>query len=100
MSCNRFEGLLSFLHVVDRDTEATLKQAGDKLAKFHPLNEHNINTKINVMSSIYQPNMEVSIDERTVRSKAQFHSSNIFVINLQNGVSSSGVFVIHTMLTL
>ena len=69
------KALLSFLHVVDRDTEAALKQAGDKLAKVRPVSEH-INTKC---QEFYQPNMEVSIDERMVCSKARFSFKQIII---------------------
>ena len=68
MSRNRFEGLLSFLHVVDGDTEKRLQEEGDKLAKVRPLNDH-LQSKC---VSLYQPNREISIDERMVRSKARF----------------------------
>ena len=40
MSRNHFKGLVSFLHVVEKDTEATLKEAGGKLAKIRTLNDH------------------------------------------------------------
>ena len=68
MSRNRFEGLMSFLHIVNKDTEKQLKDEGDKLAKVRPLNDH-INLKC---KEFYQPNMEVSVDERMVLSKARF----------------------------
>ena len=65
MSRNLIDGLMSFLHVVERDTEATLKEAGDKLAKIRTLNDH-LNRKCR---EYYQPNREASIDERMVCSK-------------------------------
>ena len=68
MSRNRFEGLMSCLHVVDKETEAALKEAGDKLAKIRPLYDY-LNAKC---KKFYQPNSQVSIDERMVRSKARF----------------------------
>ena len=41
LSRNQFESFLSFLHLVDEDTEKQLKADGDKLCKVHPLNDHN-----------------------------------------------------------
>ena len=65
---NRFESLLSFLHIVNEATEKCLKDEGDKLVKVRPLNDH-LQTKC---KELYQPNREISIDERMVRSKARF----------------------------
>ena len=39
-SRNRFESLLSFLHIVNEATEKCLKDEGDKLVKVRPLNDH------------------------------------------------------------
>ena len=58
-SRNKFESLLSFLHIVDEDTKKKLKEEGDKLCKVHPLNDH-----IQKHSKkLYQPHCEISIDE-------------------------------------
>ena len=67
-SRNQFESFLSFLHIVDEDTEKKLKDEGDKLCKVRPLNDH-IQKRC---KELYQPHREVSIDERMVRSKARF----------------------------
>ena len=42
MTCNQFEGLLTFLHIVDRVTEEKLYEYEDKLAKVRPLIEHSM----------------------------------------------------------
>ena len=55
-----------------------MKDKGGKLAKVHLLH-------FKLIKESYQPNMEVSVDERTVCSK-----SMIFVINPQSGVPSFG----------
>ncbi len=68
MSRNKFESYLSFLHLVDQDTEKQLKDQGDKLCKVRPLNDH----LQKFCMKLYQPNREISIDERMVRSKARF----------------------------
>ncbi len=68
MSRNRFDSLLTFLHLVDQDTEKSLHNNGDKLLKVRPLNDH-IQQKC---MQLYQPSREVSIDERMVRLKARF----------------------------
>ena len=68
MSRNKFESFMAFLHIVDKETEARLKDEKDKLLKVRPLYDH-----INDQCQKYcQPNMEISIDERMVRSKAHF----------------------------
>lgn len=69
MSRNHFEGLLTFLHIVDRFTEEKLREDEDKLAKVRvrPLIEH-----LNEKCEYYQPAAELSIDERMVCSKARF----------------------------
>ena len=68
MSRNRFDSLLTFLHLVDEDTEKSLQKDGDKLLKVRSLNDC-IQQKC---KQLYQPYREVSIDERMVRSKARF----------------------------
>ena len=68
MSRNQFQGLLSFLHLVDAATEEELKKKGDKLAKVRPLNDHLQQRCL----ELYQPHAEISVDERMVRSKARF----------------------------
>lgn len=68
MSRNRFESLMYFLHVVSQEDEEQFKNDKDKLAKVRPLSDH-----INKKSKMYcQPEKEISIDERMVRSKARF----------------------------
>ena len=68
MSRNRFEGLMYFLYVVSQVDEQQFKDDKDKLAKVHPLSDH-----INANCQLYcQPEKELSIDERMVRSKARF----------------------------
>ena len=64
-SRNRFESYLSFLHIVNEDTEKKLKENGDKLCKVRPLNDH-------LQKRCKEPHREISIDERMVRSKARF----------------------------
>ena len=96
MSRNRFEGLMAFLHIVDSSTEQALVQSGDKLAKVHSLNDQ----LVEKCQMYYQPDVELSIDERMIRSKARFSFKQyIYVINLVNGVSNSGVFVTLVMVT-
>lgn len=57
-----------FLHVVTQEDEELFKNDQDKLAKVRPLSDH-----INKKSKIYcQPERQLSIDERMVRSKACF----------------------------
>ena len=68
MSRNKFEGLMAFLHVVDKETETRLKDNKDKLLKVRPLYDH-INDQC---QKFCQPEKEVSIDEKMVRSKARF----------------------------
>ena len=67
-SRNKFDSLLTFLHLVDEDTEKTLRDDGDKLLKVRSLNDH-LQLKC---KQLYQPNREVSINERMVRSEARF----------------------------
>ena len=68
LSRNKFESMMTFLHVVDKQKESQLKDDKDKLLKVRPLYEH-----INSQCQKYcQPNQEVSIDERMVCSKAHF----------------------------
>lgn len=68
LSRNKFEGLMTFLHVVDQQKESELRSNNDKLLKVRPLYEH-----INSSCRKYcQPSREISIDERMVRSKAHF----------------------------
>ena len=65
---NKFEALMTFLHVVDKEKESQLRDDKDKLLKVRPLYDH-IN---NQCQKYYQPSNEISIDERMVRSKAHF----------------------------
>ena len=59
---------MAFLHMVDKETEVQLKDDKDKLLKVRLLYDH-----INICCQKYcQPDMEISIDERMVRSKAHF----------------------------
>lgn len=68
MSRNRFDSLLTFLYLVNEDTAKSLQKDGDKLLKVRSLNDC-LQQKC---KQLYQPNREVSIDERMVRSKARF----------------------------
>jgi len=68
MSRNKFEALMAFLHVVDKEQEDQLRQDKDKLLKVRPLYDY-INTQC---QKFCQPGEELSIDERMVRSKAHF----------------------------
>ena len=68
LSRNKFESLLTFLHLVHEDTEKKLKEEGDKLHKVRPLYDY-LSKRC---EELYQPHREVSIDERMVRSKARF----------------------------
>ena len=92
MARNKFESLLCFLHVVNKDTEEDLKKKKDKLAKvFFVLCVEIVHKKhLNYVvvfyvqvrplvdhfqkqcKSLHQPNAEISIDERMVKSKARF----------------------------
>ena len=65
LSRNRFQSLMSF---VGAAIEKELKEKGDKLAKVHPVYKHLQERCL----SLYQPNAEISIDERMVKSKARF----------------------------
>ena len=67
-SRNKFEIFLTFLHLVDAATEKVLADEGDKLAKVRPL----LNYVQSKCRELYQPNREINIDERMVRSKARF----------------------------
>lgn len=64
MSCNRFESMGSFLHVVTPTKGAQL--ASHRLKKILPLHNY---VKRRWMD-LYQPLQELSIDERMVKSKA------------------------------
>ena len=68
LSRNKFEGLMTFLHVIDQQKESQLRSNNDKLLKVRPLYEH-INSRCR---KYCQPSREISIDERMVRSKAHF----------------------------
>ena len=68
MSRNRFEGLMYFLHVVTSEDEEKFKNDKDKLAKVRPLSDH-LNKKCKVYC---QPEKELLVDERMVRSKGRF----------------------------
>lgn len=57
LSRNQFESLLSFLHIVDEDTEKTLKEKSDKLCKVRTLNDH-LQERC---KALYQPNREMGI---------------------------------------
>ena len=68
MSRNRFESLMYFLHIVTSEDEEKFKNDNDKLAKVRPLSDH-----LNKKCKLYcQPEKELSVDERMVRSKARF----------------------------
>ena len=64
MSCQRFELIGSFLHIVTMDQEDAM--GDDPLQKIRPLYQH-IKDKC---SMLYQPLQNVSVDERMVKSKA------------------------------
>ena len=66
MSQKRFNALLAFLHVVDPFTE----KDGEKLKKVSPLISH----FQKVCCELYQPEQNVAVDERIVKSK---HRSGI-----------------------
>ena len=63
MSWNRFQSIMSFLHISDVDNE----DATDRLAKVQPMLEH-----LDTCELYCQPLQNVSIDERMVKSKARF----------------------------
>ena len=65
MSCRNYELIGTFLHVVTPQEEAAL--AGNKLRKLLPLHEH-IKAKC---IELYQPMMQLSVDERMVKSKGR-----------------------------
>ena len=66
MSFNRFKALLAMLHVVDIAGE----KAGDKLRKVSPF----INHFKERCTSLFQPDINIAVDERLVKSK---HRSGI-----------------------
>ena len=68
LSRNKFESIMTFLHVVDKDKESQLRDDKDKILKVRPLFDH-INSRC---QKFCQPSEEISIDERMVRSKARF----------------------------
>ena len=67
MTCQRFELIGCFLHVITSEEEAAM--ASDPLRKIRPLQEH-IKKKC---LQFYQPCQYLSIDERMVKSKARCH---------------------------
>ena len=68
LSRNKFESIMTFLHVVDKDKESQLRDKKDKILKVRPLFDH-ISSRC---QKFCQPSEEISIDERMVRSKARF----------------------------
>ena len=82
MSRNRFESLMTSLHIVDKETESKLKADNNKLVKVRPLSD-SLNEKC---KKFCQPSMELSIDERMVQSKAHF----LFKQCIQNKPTKSG----------
>ena len=64
MSRQKFESIMSFLHVSDIDNE----DSSDRLTKVRLLMDH-INIKSNIL---YQPYENIAVDERMVKSKARF----------------------------
>ena len=67
MTCQRFEVIGSFIHVVTKEEEECLVE--DPLKKIRPLQEY-IKKKC---LSFYQPLQNLSVDERMVKSKARCH---------------------------
>lgn len=67
MTCQRFEIIGCFLHVVMPEEEEAAN--GDHLRKFRPYLDH---LKTNCLS-YYQPLQYLSVDERMVKSKACSH---------------------------
>ena len=67
MSCQRFELIGTFLHIVTNEEEVASE--GDPLKKIRPLPEY-IKQRC---SELYQPLQQISIDERMVKSKARCH---------------------------
>ena len=67
MTCQRFEILGCFLHIVTPLEEEVV--TGDRLRKVRPLMEH---LKANCLN-YYQPLQHLSVDERMVKSKARCH---------------------------
>ena len=63
MSCNRFEAISTFLHVVRVNEE--VQNAGDALKKVRPPHDHVKKASF----EYYQPLRELSVDERIVKSK-------------------------------
>ncbi|XP_063958469.1 piggyBac transposable element-derived protein 4-like [Lytechinus pictus] len=64
MSRDRYKAIMSFLHVVDPDTE----DPNDVLRKVRFLLDHMKQT----CQALYQPHEHIAIDERMVRSKGRF----------------------------
>ena len=59
---------MTFLHIVDKETESQLKANNNKLAKVRPLSD-SLNEKC---KNFCQPSMDISIDKQMVQSKAHF----------------------------
>lgn len=67
MTCQRFELLGTFLHIVTVEEEEAVE--GDQLQKIRPLYNH-IKEKC---IALYQPAKHLYVDERMVKSKARSH---------------------------
>ena len=85
ISRNKFFSLWGFLHVSDIDTE----DLSDRLCKVRPMMEH-----LNDSSQRYfQPDLNISIDERMVKSKGHFQCASTSRVSQSSGASSCGVCV-------
>ena len=67
MTCQRFELIGTFLHIVTTEEEEASKE--DPLRKIRPLYDH-IKQRC---FDLYQPLQQLSVDERMVKSKARTH---------------------------
>lgn len=85
MTCQRFELIGTFLHIVTIEEEEAMKD--DQLRKIRPLYDH---IKKRCLD-LYQPLQHLSVDERMVKSKARSHFVQYMRTNPLNGALSTGL---------
>lgn len=74
MSKNRFEGIMSVLHISDHTTDKD--QQGDPLRKVRFL----VDAKQERCMDLGQPNQHVSLDEHMVKAKGHFSFRYVVVV--------------------